>query len=118
MMAKAKYNQDVNSVVDEILLQFPGVVAGKMFGYPAYYLNKKMVGCIYEDGVGLKVPETIAKGLLENAHITHFQPLGRRKMREWIQINHADPNDYFLDESIFEASVTYLRSLTEKGPST
>jgi len=62
MMVKAKYNQDVKSTVDEILLQFPGVVAGKMFEYPAYYLNKKIIGCIYEDGIGLKVPETIAKG--------------------------------------------------------
>ena len=48
MMAKVKYNQDVKSVVDNILLQFPGVVEGKMFGYPAYYLNNKMVGCVYE----------------------------------------------------------------------
>lgn len=117
MMAKANYDQAVRSVVDKILLQFPGVMEGKMFGYPAYYLNGKMVGCVYEDGVGLKVPEKMAKKLLDNAHITHFQPLGRRKMREWIQINHADPKDYLLDESIFEASVSYLRTLTEKGPS-
>jgi len=118
MMVKAKYNQDVKSIMDEILLKFPEVVAGKMFGYPACYLNKKIIGRIYADSVGLKVPETMAKGLLENAHITHFQPLGRRKMREWIQINHMDPKDYFLDQSIFEASVTYLRALTEKGSST
>ena len=112
MMAKVKYNQDVKSVVDDILLQFPGVVEGKMFGYPAYYLNNKMVGCVYEDGVGLKVPEATAKALLEKDHITHFQPLGRRKMREWIQINHTNPQDFLKDENIFEASVTYLRALT------
>lgn len=117
MMTKAKYNLQVKTVVDEILLQFPGVVEGKMFGYPAYYLHGKMIGCVYEDGVGLKVPETLANELLDNPTISHFQPLGRRKMREWIQINHADPQDYLLDESIFEASVNYLRSLTEKGPS-
>ena len=116
MMAKANFNQEVKSVVDEILLQFPGVVEGQMFGYPAYYLNKKMVACVYEDGVGLKVPETTATELLEKAHITYFQPLGRRKMREWIQIDHTDPQDFLQDQSIFEASVNYLRSLTEKGP--
>lgn len=116
-MAKAKYNRDVKSVLDSIFLQFPDVVEGKMFGYPAYYINKKMIACVYENAVGLKVPENMAKMLIDNTSITHFQPLGRRKMREWIQINRSDPNDYLLDQSIFEASVTYLRSLTKKGPS-
>jgi hypothetical protein len=115
-MAQAKYDQDIKSVVDSIMLEIPGVVSGKMFGYPAYYINGKLIACIYQDGVGMKVPEVKAQELLKEVNIIHFQPMGRRKMREWIQINHADANAYLEDQSLFEEAVTYIRSLTTKGP--
>ncbi|MGZ7109162.1 MAG: hypothetical protein ACXVHW_09355, partial [Methanobacterium sp.] len=71
---------------------------GKMFGYPAYYVNKKLFACLYEDGVGIKVPEDNANELNGSEGITPFQPLGRRKMREWIQINREKSEDYLKDE--------------------
>jgi hypothetical protein len=116
-MAQAKYDQAIKSVVDSIMLEIPGVVSGKMFGYPAYYINGKLIACIYQDGVGMKVPEVKAQELLNDGNIVHFQPMGRRKMREWIQINHPDANTYLEDQSLFEEAVTYVRSLTKKGPS-
>jgi len=45
-MSKVTFNQKHKEVLDEILLQIPGVDAGRMFGYLAYYVNKKMFACI------------------------------------------------------------------------
>ena len=55
-MAKAEYNQKIKESLDSFLLVFTGVAAGKMFGYPAYYFGNRLFACVYEDGVGVKVP--------------------------------------------------------------
>lgn len=110
-----KFNEDHKAVLDDMLLEHPGVRAGKMFGYPAYYAGEKLSICLYEDGVGVKVPEKTAIRLLEeDPNITHFQPLGRRKMREWIQIN-LDNSDVYRDYfEVFKMSVEFVLSLQGK----
>jgi hypothetical protein len=89
----------------------PGVVEGKMFGYAAYYVKGKLFACIYGDGVGVKVPEDVAIKLLSEKHVVSFKPLGKPKMREWIQINRATPADYRKDIDTFHTSVEFVRQL-------
>src|SRR5271157_5851470 len=86
-MNKADFNLKHKRVIDSFLLKVPGVVSGKMFGYPAYYINKRLFACIYENGVGIKVPENVANDLIGKKGVVYFQPLGKAKMKEWIQIN-------------------------------
>jgi hypothetical protein len=104
-MIDAKYNQNVKETLDSLLLKFPGITAGKMFGYPAYFVGQKLFACVYEDGVGIKVPEDLAKDLINTEGVTYFQPMGRRKMKQWIQINRVKPDDYYTDMEIFKASI-------------
>jgi TfoX/Sxy family transcriptional regulator of competence genes len=105
---KAKFDEDIKKTLDSFLLEFPGVTAGKMFGYPAYYIGKKLFACVYENGVGIKVPENLADDLLKTEGIINFQPMGRAKMRQWIQINRLKPDDYLNDKEIFKASIDYV----------
>jgi TfoX/Sxy family transcriptional regulator of competence genes len=107
-MTKAKYNQDIKEKLDLFLLELPGVTAGKMFGYPAYYVGKKLFACVYEDGVGLKVPQGLAEELVKTEGITYFQPMGRAKMKQWIQINRQELDDYLKDKDIFNASIDFV----------
>ncbi len=113
-MSKAIFDPAVKKAVDSIILKNSFVVAGKMYGYPAYYINKKLLGCIYEEGVGIKVPESVAKELLGKEGIVPFQPMGRPKMREWIQINRNNPEDYLEDAAIFKTAITFVASLGQK----
>ena len=106
-----KFNQDHKEVIDTILLSIPGVSPGKMFGYPAYYVKGKMFACLYENGIGIKVPEEMALDLVGKEGITCFQPLGKKRMREWIQIPRERSPDYVKDEWIFQGSVGYVSSL-------
>lgn len=101
--------------LDRLLLHLPGVTSGKMFGYPAYYAHGKLFACVYHDGVGVKVPEEAANKLLEADHIVPFQPMGKPKMREWIQINHESSADYRLDEDIFLCAVRFVDPLNSCG---
>jgi predicted DNA-binding protein (MmcQ/YjbR family) len=110
---KQAFNPRHKAVFDSLLLNHPGVVEGKMFGYPAYYVNKKLFACVYEDAVGIKVPEELANQLLSRPHITPFQPMGKPKMREWIQINRKRSFDYEKDVEIFEASINFVKKLSK-----
>ncbi|MDX6768573.1 MAG: hypothetical protein SF051_03515 [Elusimicrobiota bacterium] len=95
-------------ILDSLLLGMRGVAEGKMFGFPAYYVNGKLFACLYGSGVGVKVPEHVADKLLSRNDIVHFQPYGKVKMREWIQINRAKPEDYRKDKRIFCVSVEFV----------
>jgi hypothetical protein len=113
-MGKANFNVENKKILDSFLLETPDVVSGKMFGYPAYYINKKLFACVYENGVGIKIPEDKANELKGNEGIIHFQPLGRAKMREWIQINRTRSEDYLEDKEIFDYSIKFVSSLPNK----
>ncbi|CDI03457.1 conserved hypothetical protein [Candidatus Competibacter denitrificans Run_A_D11] len=110
-MPKSNSESDRKAVLDSLLLKMPSVVDGKMFGYPAYYANGKLFACIYGEGVGLKIPEKIANKLLSEDHVVPFQPLGKSKMREWVQINRARSADYQKDINIFRSSVEFVSQL-------
>jgi hypothetical protein len=107
----ANYNPEHKAVLDGLLLGIPLVRPGKMFGFPAYYAGDKLCICLYEEGVGLKLPEPSARDLLESdPNVIPFQPMGRRRMREWVQINVARSEDYRRYLPVFEESINYLLS--------
>ena len=112
----ANFNSGHKAVLDDLLLGNPLVRSGKMFGFPAYYAGKKLCICLYEQGVGVKLPEQSATRLLEtDQNVIPFQPLGRPKMREWIQINLSRSEDYRQYRSIFDESIRYVLGQQERG---
>ncbi len=112
-MVTSKYREDVKATLDGLLLGLPMVRAGKMFGYAAYYVKGKLFACVYGDGVGLKIPEQVANALLDSEGIIPFQPMGRNRMREWIQINRGSAEDYMDDIEILQTSANYVASLAK-----
>ena len=114
-MADYKSNVDVKAVLDELLLDLQGVKPGKMFGYEAYYVFGKMFACIYGESVGIKVPEAEANRLLEEPFVIPFQPLGRKRMREWVQFNRDKAEDYRQDEETFLKAVEFVRQIALNG---
>ena len=115
-MSTVAFNPEHKKVLDAILLQIPGVVAGRMFGYPAYYTHGKLFACIYEEGVGIKVPESVAGSLVGRKGIVRFQPKGRKPMKEWIQINRERSGDYRMDQEILKISIDHVSFRDEEGP--
>jgi len=104
-----EYNLEHKSILDDMLLVEPNVKPGKMFGYPAYYVGGKLAICLYQQGVGVKIPEESARKLLEtDPNVVPFQPLGKPRMREWVQINLTDSERYRQYQSVFDESVQYL----------
>ncbi len=112
------FNPEHKAVLDDLLLAHPHVRTGKMFGFPAYYVGRKLCICLYEEGVGVKLPEQSAAKLLEaDRNTVPFQPMRRPKMREWVQINLSRSEQYRQYESVFEESIRYVMAQQEKKES-
>lgn len=108
----ANFNPDHKVVLDQLLSGLPLVREGKMFGFPAYYAGKKLAICLYEEGVGMKLPAATVKRLLdEDQNAIPFQPYGKSIMREWVQINRDDSNEYRQYQAIFEEAIDYVLEL-------
>jgi len=104
-----EFNPNHKVVLDQLLLGHPLARPGKMFGYPAYYVGKKLAICLYEQGVGVKLPEkSVAKLLETDPNCIPFQPLGKPRMREWIQINLEQSEAYRQYQAVFEESIQFL----------
>jgi hypothetical protein len=103
------FNPQHKAVLDDMLLGHPTIRPGKMFGFPAYYADKKLCICLYEEGVGIKVPEqTAARLIKEDRNAIPFQPYGKRKMREWVQINLDCSEGYRDYQTVFAESIEHV----------
>jgi hypothetical protein len=80
-----------------------------MFGFPAWYVGKKLCICLYEQGVGVKLPRpTVERMLQTNPNAVPFQPYGKAVMREWVQINLPHPEYYREYLSTFDEAIQFL----------
>jgi len=99
------------AVLDDLLLQIPGVEAGQVSGFPAYFVSKRMFACVHDSGVGIRLPVAVATELQFSRHnIVPFQPNGRVSTREWVQINHDQSADYGKDLELFQSSIAFVKT--------
>jgi len=114
----AQFNPEHKAVLDELILGYAHVQSGRMFGFPAYYAGKKLCICLYEGGVGIKLPEASAVKLLNSdQNAKSFQPMGKALMREWVQIDLDDSDKYRKYMPVFMESIRYLLKQQGKGDS-
>lgn len=95
--------------MDELLLVMPGVTAGKMFGYPAYRIGRKVFAFVGGPGIAIKLPKSRGQALInQDEEIDIFEPVEGRMWREWISINRKNPYEYQGDQDLFEESVQFV----------
>lgn len=67
-----------------------GLRRGKMFGAPALYRGRRMVGCVLGDEIGLRVDADTAAQAIARGRATRFTPYGKPPMKEWIALPPPD----------------------------
>jgi TfoX/Sxy family transcriptional regulator of competence genes len=102
-----KYREDVLSAVSGLLDGRPDVVPRAMFGHPGFATGGKMFACLYDDGLGLKLPEEQANAAIQRPGVEPFRPYGKL-MREWVMIAHDDLTAFAGDLDLFEASIEHV----------
>jgi hypothetical protein len=97
--------------LDALLLALPGVTTKTINGLDAYLVSDRMFACISGNGVGLRLPVSVATDLqFSRDNVVPFQPGGMASTREWIQIDRSDSAEYRNDLPLFEASVEFVGS--------
>lgn len=105
------FSEKHHEFIREVMQTYPEVREGRMFGYPVFFVGRRMFACIYGDGVGLKLPAEDVRRLLAMPGIAPFQPHGRRRMREWVQIDRQRSSEYALDIPVLEKAIRYASDL-------
>ena len=103
------------SQIDAVLLKLPNVVAKKISGLDAYFVNDRMFACISGKGVGLRLPAATARELqFSRENVVPFQPTGMPSSKEWIQIDREDAADYGKDVELFQASLDFVKGASSR----
>jgi hypothetical protein len=98
------------SQIDAVLLKLPGVSTRKLKGLHAYFVSDRMFACISGNGVGLRLPVTVARELhFSRDNVVPFQPAGLPATKEWIQIDRVDAADYEKDIELFRQSLDFVK---------
>lgn len=105
--APKRFRQDHLTALCSLLAGRDDVRQGHMFGFPAFFVGRRMFACVYGDGIGIKVPGEMAASLLRRPDTEPFRPYGKPVMREWVKIKHARPEDYQADLDVFLAAIAF-----------
>ena len=55
------YRRELTTFIDEFAERHRGVRRGQMFGLPAIYVGRRLVTCLMEDGIIVRLPEDVAR---------------------------------------------------------
>ncbi len=113
--ASVRFREDHLQAIRGLLAEDRDVREGRMFGYPAFFVGRRMFACIYGDGVGLKVPLTLVARLIECGEAIAFRPHGKPTMREWIQINRSCSKNYAADLDVLLAAKQFVSDDRDEG---
>lgn len=105
----ADYRETHKQVLDDLLLDIPGVIVGKAFGYPAYKIKGKVFAFVGGDGIGIKLPVAQVQTLIEShPACTPFQPAEGITWKAWVSITYTNSDDYRNDIALLEESVAFV----------
>jgi TfoX/Sxy family transcriptional regulator of competence genes len=99
-------------ILAEAKLRNPEVRAGSMFGSPALFLGRRMIGCVFGSTIGLKVPAAVAAEALARGSARPFRPYGKPAMREWIEF---DGNALTRHVNLLEQAIRFAALETQDG---
>src|SRR6185369_17176539 len=109
-----RYRDDVLAAVTALLADRPEARPRSMFGFPGFAVGAETFATFYEDGVALKLPETLAQQVVSRPDIEPFRPYGK-SMREWVLITHGDLAAYEGDLDLFKAAIAFVAGAASRA---
>ena len=99
------------SLIDPLLLKYPGVKTKKINNLDAYFVNDRMFACMNGNAVGLRLPVAGARDLqFSRANIAPFTPAGLPSSKEWVQVERENAAEYEQDAELFQAAYDFVKS--------
>jgi hypothetical protein len=111
---KESHRAEVAEVVGRVLADVRGVRSGKMFGFPAFFVGRRLFACVFGSGLALKLPPPVLARVLAQPGVSRFEPYGR-KMREWAHVVHETAGEYAQDAELLLEAARYVGAGGEDG---
>lgn len=77
------FRAELRSFLEEFAYAHRGVRLGKMFGLPAIYVGRKLVTCLMEDGIIVRLSDDLAKEEIRSRRGKPYSRRGR-EMGSWV----------------------------------
>jgi hypothetical protein len=82
-VAPIPFRHELTAFLDEFAERHRGVRRGKMFGLPAIYVGRRLVTCLMDDGIAIRLPEDLAKREIRDGKGKPLASRGRA-MGRWV----------------------------------
>jgi len=84
------YRTELQPFIEEFAREHRGVRLGKMFGLPAIYVGRKLVTCLMEEGILVRLPKDIAREEIRSRRGKPYSQRGR-EMGNWVMYTPKTP---------------------------
>lgn len=102
-------DQQLATMLASMLAGIPQVHIGTHLHHANFLVGDKVFAFIQGDGVALKLPKAKIQALVEAAYAAPLV-MGKRTMKEWAVITHAEPAAYEQDETLFKEAIAFVAS--------
>ncbi|MCP4216799.1 MAG: TfoX/Sxy family protein [bacterium] len=79
------YNEEINNRIKDIVAEWPGTNAKKMFGGVCHLLQGNMFCGVYKEFLILRLGKKNTEGVMEQPHIRPFDITGK-PMKGWVMV--------------------------------
>jgi TfoX/Sxy family transcriptional regulator of competence genes len=114
-----KSSPELIALFESVAPDQPGVVAKKMFGWPARFVNGNMFTGLHEESMIMRLSEEDRNAFLKAKGASIFEPMPGRKMQEYVvapdsMLKHPDELRTWLQRSLAYASVLPAKTAKAK----
>jgi TfoX/Sxy family transcriptional regulator of competence genes len=99
---------------DTLVEGLPAIERRKMFGYPAVFVDGKLVGGLYQDRMVLKLPAAAREELFALNGATPFEPRPGQRMGEFVLISASWMQQTEKLRPWLDQALCYVKSLPGK----
>ncbi len=102
-------DKDLATVLTSVLGDLPQVSVEKKANHLSFLVGEKIFAYTHGDGVVMKLPEGTTKGLVDRKYAAPLV-MGKKTMKEWLVIEHKDPEAYKQDLKLFKEAIGFVSS--------
>jgi hypothetical protein len=100
---------DTATILTKLLAGIPEVSVGEHIHHANFLVGKKVFAFVKGSGVAVKLPRKTAEDMVKTNKATPLF-MGKRVMKEWVVIEHEDPEAFRSDLQLFMTSIGYVSS--------
>ncbi len=102
-------DRDLATVLTSMLGGLPQVRVEQKANHLSFLVGEKIFAYTHGDGVVIKLPAKTIEGLVDKKYAAPLV-MGKKVMKEWLVVEHDDPQAYKQDLELFKEAIGFVSS--------